>query len=100
MTPAVERVLPNWPALLDCETAAAYCSMSDETFKAFAAARGVRPVETGHRLLRWRRVDLDRMIDSLPARVKGPANDGGQVDLRDPAEEALRMVQRRAGRRG
>lgn len=61
--------LPNWPAMMATEMAAAYVSMSESGFQALAAAHGVRPVDLGRlRGVRWKKGDVDRLVDSLPVR--------------------------------
>lgn len=92
---AAAAALPDWPTLMDEATAAAYLGMSGDTFRGFMARKGVRPVDLGGpRLTRWRRADLDRLVDSLPARgVPSPAEAAGTID---PAEAALAMVERQA----
>lgn len=89
---------PDWPALMSVEKAAAYLDISEKTFAALAARNGVRPVETGFRVLRWRRRDLDQLVDSLPARS---TDDGCGVAAQAPdaAAEALKRVQALATRR-
>jgi hypothetical protein len=88
--------LPDWPALMDTALAAAYCSMSEASFRFVARRRDVKPVDTGLSLVRWRRKDLDGLIDSLPGRG---ANSAPVVDVEiDPAETALRRARDRARR--
>src|SRR5687767_12487100 len=75
--------LPDWPALMDEALAAAYCTMSVESFRALAAAHRCAPVDfssgpkdRGLRLLRWARTDLDRLVERLNRRGGEPAPDG------------------------
>lgn len=63
-----DRPLPHWPALMDEATAAAYCSCSGPTFRALTSKFKVQPISTDFRLLRWRKTDIDAMIDRLPTR--------------------------------
>lgn len=89
-------VLPNWPALMDLELACAYTQLGETQFKALSACYNVAPRDLGAiRGVRWRRVDLDRLIDSLPARGEpSPA-----AATEDPAQAALLRVRKRAARR-
>jgi len=96
--------LPHWPALLTTDLAAAYVSLSEGSFRALAAKMGLRSVDCGGMAVtRWRRADLDALIDRLaPKGVKidvdaQNANDAPSLD--DPgaaAREALARVRRRA----
>lgn len=89
--------LPFWPALMDLEIACAYTQLGETQFKALTATYRVAPRDLGAvRGLRYRRSDLDRMIDMLPARGEpSPV----EVAPLDPAKAALDRVHRRAGRR-
>ena len=84
--------------------AAAYVSMSKSSFQALAAANGVRPVDLGPlRQVRWKRSELDRLIDSLPAR--GEPSRARASDADHPssdaqmAQQALSRVGHRSARR-
>lgn len=100
--------MTDWPALMTDEHAAAYLDMSEASFRIIAARHKVKPVETGLRMTRWRRTDLDRLIDSLPLRgeVDRPPGDRAAevadparlVLAPDPVEAALARVQRRTKR--
>lgn len=104
---APELVIAAWPGLMTTELACAYTSWSEESFLYLAARSGVRPVECADlRGTRWRRVDLDRMIDSLPekgapkpqeAAGEGPATTPPATH--DPAAVALEKAAQR-GRKG
>lgn len=89
--------LPGWPALLDVELACAYVGMGEQTFRAFAKLNKVTPVDTGFRMLRWRRADLDALIDRLAAVDPNSRQDAPAPDV---AEEALRSVEALGRRRG
>lgn len=54
--------LPDWPRLMDRETAAAYVSLSVGSLKLL----GVRPIRVGGRVL-YDRSALDRVVDALAA---------------------------------
>lgn len=90
--------LPNWPGLMDTATASAYLSMSEASLRLLAHRVGVTPVDCGGlSMTRWRRRDLDAMIDSLPQR------DGtvvAQASVVDDAAAALERVRRRAEGQG
>lgn len=95
------RDLPFWPALLDEELGAAYLSVGRSTFQGVVARAKINPVDMGAEVVRWRRVDLDRLIDSLPPRgamvePQQPVNDPHPASAFD---DALAKASRRAGRR-
>ncbi len=86
--------LPDWPALMDADTAALYCcGISVATFKAFANLHGVKPIDMGLRLLRYRRRDLDALIDRLPAR--GEPSTRVELPIADASATALAAVRAR-----
>lgn len=99
-----EMVIAAWPGLMTTETACAYTSWSEDSFLYLAAQCGVRPVECADlRGTRWRRSDLDRMIDSLPEKgapkPDGAARDGSAAAAavaNDPAAAALEKAAQRA----
>jgi excisionase family DNA binding protein len=64
--PAHEPPLPNWPILLGTVLAARYLSLDEHSFGIVAAKAGVRPVDLGLPLIRWRRSELDRLVAKLP----------------------------------
>lgn len=89
----MSNALPNWPALMDVDLARAYCGeLCEASFHALAARNNVAPVDMGMRVTRWRKSDLDRLVDRLPARGD-PKDTAPVVDL---AEQALERVRRRA----
>jgi len=55
--------LPDWPAVLHEEWAAAYLSLSPATFRA-QVAPAVRPIHLTARRIGWLRADLDRWLAS------------------------------------
>jgi hypothetical protein len=92
--------LPAWPALLTTPLACDYTSLSEVSFRFLMAQHGVEPRECGGlAVTRWRRADLDRVIDSLPARGRQMRAEGESETMppEDPAEAALRRAERRAG---
>jgi hypothetical protein len=85
--------LPDWPALMDTATACAYLSMGETSLKYLASQRGVAPVDFGGlALLRWRRRDLDGLIDSLPQR-------GGTLPVQAPVVDLEAEALKRAAQR-
>lgn len=98
-----------WPALMTTEIACAYVQLSEQSFRWLAHNRGVKPADcAGLAVTRWRRADIDRMIDSLPERgaemaAQEPAQDTDATTLapaNDPAAAALARAQRRARKSG
>lgn len=88
--------LPHWPALMDAETAGAYLGLCASSFRILAAQKGVKAVDIGLRAVRYRKADIDRMVDSLPLRDAGStAPEAPYIDL---AAQALANVRRSAGR--
>jgi hypothetical protein len=95
--PGTDSHLPHWPALMDEARAAAYCGeISVPTFRALTARYKVPAVDMGARLLRWRKADLDRLVDSLPARGVPSAPEAANAP--DSFDDAMRRAARR-GRR-
>lgn len=87
--------MPAWPAMLTTELACAYTSLSEGSFKAFAKLNRLQPREcAGLAVTRWRRTDIDAIIDSLPARGAEMPLDAPPVA--DPVDLALQRVRRRA----
>lgn len=95
--------LPDWPALMSIEIACDYLDLSATSFRFLTRMAGVRPVDChGLALARWRRADLDRMVDSLPPRggpsaapdSATPHNDAPEADLTMQAAQALERVRR------
>jgi hypothetical protein len=77
---------------MDTEMAASYVGLCPATFQLVAARSSVAAVDLGVRATRWRKADLDRLVDRLPARGD-PKDTAPVVDL---AEQALERVRRRA----
>lgn len=87
--------MPAWPALLTTELACAYTTLSESSFRAFVKLNHVEPREcAGLAVTRWRRADLDALIDSLPARGAEMTPDAPPAA--DPANIALERARRRA----
>jgi hypothetical protein len=92
-----KAALPDWPALMDTATACAYLSMGPSSLKFLTARAGVAPIDLdGVALLRWRRRDLDGLVDSL--RQRGATFAPAAAPVVDLEAEALARAARR-GRR-
>lgn len=106
---ALAAIPAAWPALLTTELACAYVQLSEASFRFLAHARGVKPADVaGLAVTRWRKADLDRMIDSLAEQgaemaAQEPANGPGAVvtlPAHDPAAAALAKAAQRARKAG
>lgn len=94
--------LPDWPALMSIEVACDYLDLRATSFRYMTRMAGTQPVDChGLALARWRRADLDRMIDSLPARggdstvearEAGNTADHASLPVVDAADLALARV--------
>lgn len=101
-----EPSIAAWPALLTTDLACLYTQLSEQSFRWLAHRSGVRPVDcAGLAVTRWRRGDLDRMIDSLAEKGAPAAEDAPQTPTAttpaaalDPATDALARAARRASR--
>ena len=80
---------------MDTALAASYLALSESSFRVVAARAGVQPVDLGLAVTRWRRTDLDGLVDRLPHR--GGAATGSPESDQDEAVAALERVRRRAG---
>ncbi len=76
-----EAPLPNWPILMGTAMAARYLSLDENSFALLTHREGVRPVEVGLAVVRWRRTELDRLVAALPTTSTRPAFD---VKSEDP----------------
>lgn len=92
--------LPDWPAVMDEALARAYVSLGADVFQRLVRRHKVLPVDCdGARVLRYRRRDLDRMVDSLPARGETAPDEAAAPPLDssgDDADAGLDRVRRRA----
>lgn len=91
--------LPAWPALLTTDLACAFTSLGEASFRLLMGRFKIAPVDcAGLAVVRWRRADIEALIDSLPARgVEMPAGDAPANAMpEDPGEAALRKAERRA----
>lgn len=89
----------DWPALMDLQTASDYLALAPGSLAGFLSRQGVEPVALGARLRRWRRCDLDAVVDRLP--LRSVVNPTPCQDDEIGVEWALAAVERRAraGRR-
>lgn len=107
--PSPEPMIAAWPALLTTDLACAYTQLSEQSFRWLATQRGLKPADcAGLAVTRWRRSDIDRMIDSLPERgaeitPQEPAQDPSATTLApapDPFAAALAKAAQRGRRSG
>lgn len=93
------RHIPDsWPALLSRDQLSAYVGISAETL---AGILTVSPVDLGVNLLRYRKDDIDRWIEALPARLTprlqgadGEGKDAAPVDVEAPTDRPQSAVER------
>jgi hypothetical protein len=87
--------IPNWPVLMTTEVACAYVSLGEQSFRFITRKRSVSPVDCeGLAVTRWRKADLDRLVESLPVRGAQVLIDGANDD--NAAELALARIRHRA----
>lgn len=106
MTAQAPQILPNWPGLMGRQLACDYLQLSPRSFALLTRLHGVAPVDcAGLNLRLWRKADLDRLIDNLPARgaqlgsEASAANDGPPAAHADDlAADALKRAAKRAKR--
>lgn len=94
--------LPNWPALMDETIAAAYLGVGTTSFRVLAVRNGLRPVELGLRLCRWRKSDLDGFVERLATQGEAPGQPSEHEVVVEAQRRALQLVESssRRGRRG
>jgi hypothetical protein len=94
--------LPDWPATMSIETACDYLDLSESSFRYVTKMAGVRQVDYfGLGVARWRRKDLDGMVDRLPARGECSLPNEPPALTESPnalADAALETVRRSAGK--
>lgn len=84
----------DWPALMDLGTAGDYLAIAPGSLLALLRREHVSPVDLGIKLRRWRRRDLDDLVERLPMTwVQGMR---GDRDERTQIDAALAAVERRA----
>lgn len=90
---AAASPLPNWPALMDRQLAADYLQLGPRSFDLLVRLHGVAPVDcAGLNLRRWRRTDLDALIDNLPARGASMAHQAGGAPPEAPTDGADQLA--------
>lgn len=80
MTAVRPDMLPDWPAAMRAELAAAYCGLSESAFRQHKTRPA--PVRPTPKTVVWRRADLDRWLESL---AKDP--DAGEAFDWDSAKQ-------------
>jgi hypothetical protein len=96
--------MPDWPAMMELEMALAYTRLGEDSFRSLLSRHGVRAVDLGNSLVRWRKADIDAMIDRLPLRQPrlgrdSPASSAGaDAPIQDPAAAALDRARKRTRR--
>lgn len=92
-----EQPLPNWPVLLTTEMASRYLSLDENSFNLVVHRGGVRPVDLGLAMTRWRRTELDRLINALPS--TSTIHSGGTAGRNDLSGTIVREVVEELGKR-
>ncbi len=94
-----EAPLPNWPILMGTPMAARYLSLDENSFALVTQRAGVRPVDLGLAMVRWRRPELDRLVGSLASSSvilveERPTieRDSTEIIARRVAEEVVRRT--------
>lgn len=87
-----------WPALMDLRTAAEYLSLAPGSALSLMHRENVRPIELGARLRRWRRSDLDALLDALGG-LRREGDSAAHASSEEGLDRALAAVERRAARR-
>ncbi|RAK52613.1 hypothetical protein [Phenylobacterium deserti] len=85
---------PDWPALMDLATAAAYLTLGPGTAASLLRRENVAPIVVAARLKRWRREDLDALVQRLAG--QGIAGEGACQAMLEGFDWALAAVERRA----
>lgn len=87
---ALERLatMPAWPLLMDALTAGLYLEVSADTFLSIVRRAGLRPVDLGVGVVRWRRRDIDDLVQGLPARGGEAGHVQAPVDFQAALERA------------
>lgn len=86
-----EAPLPNWPILMGTAMAARYLSLDENSFALVTHRAGVQPVDLGFEMVRWRRNELDRLVNNLPASSGLSGVDRPAADP-DPTEAIVSRV--------
>jgi excisionase family DNA binding protein len=78
--------------------AARYLSLDENSFALLTQREGVRPVELGLSMVRWRRTELDRLVSALPTASTRPIKDAASEDP-DRAEFIAKRIAEELARR-
>jgi hypothetical protein len=89
----------EWPALMDLDTAGAYLTLAPGSLINLLRRENIAPVEVGARLRRWRRQDLDALLERLPRLASPRTFAAPPRGPEDEIDRALACVDRRAARR-
>lgn len=90
----MEPTARDWPALMDLTTAGDYLALAPGSLLGLLRREHVSPVDLGLKLRRWRRKDLDELVERLPLTWVQEAR--LDPDDRARADAALAAVERRA----
>ena len=90
----MEPTARDWPALMDLATAGDYLALAPSSLLGLLRREHVSPVDLGLKLRRWRRKDLDQLVERLPLTwVQDARRD---PDDRVRTDAALAAVERRS----
>ncbi len=94
----------DWPALMDLATAGDYLALAPGSLLGLLRREHVSPVDLGFKARRWRRRDLDELVDRLPMTwVQEARRDPDERTRIDAAlaavEQRTRAAQRRTSQR-
>jgi hypothetical protein len=81
---------------MDTALAASYVGLGETTFRGWAARHGLKPIDLGVSVTRWRKSDLDAAIDGSPLRPSEEADLG--IEAAQAAALAAVRAQSRARR--
>lgn len=90
----MEPTTRDWPALMDLATAGDYLALAPSSLLSLLRRERVSPVDLGLKARRWRRRDLDDLVERLPLSWVLEAR--RDPDERHTSEAALAAVERRA----
>lgn len=101
----MEPTARDWPALMDLTTAGDYLALAPNSLLGLLRREHVSPVDLGLKLRRWRRKDLDDLVERLPLTwVRDARQDPDERTRTDAAlaavERRVRAAQQRTARRG
>jgi excisionase family DNA binding protein len=85
--------MPDWPALMTAQMAASYLSIDENTLGRMGEDFGLRPIEIGSGVIRWRRTDLDDLVKKLP-RVEEQARSTSTPKVLFDDEQLERIIRR------